>query len=69
MSELEKLYTLRAKTTSRIEAAQRNISSTQKQIAELESSIRFCQGELSTAEYFLEYVNKFIEELENEGDP
>ena len=66
--ELEKLYALRTKATSRKEIAQRNISSKQKQIAELESCIRYDQGELSMAEYFLEYIDQCIGELKNMGE-
>jgi predicted nucleic acid-binding Zn-ribbon protein len=65
MTELEKLYALQNKATHRMEAAQLNITTRQQQISQLESDIRNYQGELSMAEYFLECVNQFIEELEN----
>ena len=64
MTELEKLYILRTKAISRKEAANHNITTSEKHIIALQSDIRSHQAELSMADYFLEYINQFIEELE-----
>ena len=63
-TELEKLYTLLDKAKSRKQAAQNNIDVANKQIATLECNISQYQGELSMAEYFLDYVNQYIADLE-----
>jgi hypothetical protein len=64
MTELEKLYILRTKAIARKDAANHNITTSEKHIIELQADIRSNRGEMMMADYFLDYINKFIAELE-----
>lgn len=64
MTELEKLYILRTKAIAIKDAANHNITMTENQIRMHQSDIRSYQAELSMADYFLDYVDQFINELE-----
>lgn len=64
MTELEKLYNLRDKAEYRKQAAKNNIDIANNQIIVIERSISQYKGELSSAEYFLEYINQYIADLE-----